>query len=222
MEEVDADIWVLTECFTSRSPGDGYTGVFSPAHPARRPNTEERWASIWSRHPISLLDKPARHRRGTVSAMVHTPIGPVVVYGCVLAYMHEPTHDNGDRANAWEVHTAEVERQRSDWQKIRELHPDIPLIVAGDFNQARSGRPRSYGTDANRDAVSEGLREAGMVCLTEGDLVEARKIAEPSHVEHICATGDLRAVGPVQAWRRVNESGTRLSDHPTIAVDFSR
>lgn len=42
MAEVHADVWVLTETFTSRSPGDGYEAMFSPAHPERRPDPNER------------------------------------------------------------------------------------------------------------------------------------------------------------------------------------
>lgn len=222
MAEVGADIWVLTECFTNRSPGEGFSGVFSPPHPDRRPDPEERWASVWSRYPLRRMDDPAPYRRGSLAAWVETPSGPLIVYGCVIAYAHEPTHDDGRSAKAWEVHALEVDRQRAEWLRLREVHPNVPLVVAGDFNQGRSGRRWSYGTNATRQAVSEGLGAAGMTCLTEVDLVEAGVISEPSHVEHICATTDLRLVGPVHAWRRTDEEGRPLSDHPTIAVDLAR
>ena len=99
---------------------------------------------------------------------------------------------------------------------------DVPLIAAGDFNQGRSGRRWSYGTKTARRAVTDGLSAAGLACLTEIDLVASGAISEPSHVEHICASTDLEQVGEVHAWDRTDQSGKRLSDHPTIAVDLAR
>jgi endonuclease/exonuclease/phosphatase family metal-dependent hydrolase len=153
--------------------------------------------------------------------MIETPIGPIVVYGCVIAYGNERRHDDGRPAKAWEVHAAEVERQRGDWLRLRELYPDVPLVVAGDFNQGRSGRPWSYGTKAARQSVTDGLALAGMTCLTEVDLVASGAISTKSHVEHICATTDLSLVGEIHAWPRTDDTGTALSDHPTIAVDLT-
>lgn len=221
MNVVNADIWVLTETFTNRTPGEDFTGAFSPPHPDRRPDPQERWTPIWSRFPITVLDDPAPHRRGTVAALVETPVGPLIVYGCVIAYGHEPRHDDGRSARAWEVHAVEVERQRADWLRLRELHPDVSLVVAGDFNQGRSGRRWSYGTNAARQAVTDGLTAAGLSCWTEVDLVESGAISEPSHVEHICASTDLHQIGAIRAWDRIDETGTALSDHPTIAVDLA-
>ena len=161
IDQVNADLWVLTETFTLRSPGPDFTGVFSPPHPERRRNPDERWTAVWSRWPIEQLDEPAPHRRGTVAARIATPAGPVIVYGTVIAYQHEPTHDDGRPARGWEVHMAEVTRQSAEWQLLRQQHPETPLIVAGDFNQARSGRPRSYGTTATRVAMTDALGQAG-------------------------------------------------------------
>ena len=220
MALVDADIWVLTETFVDRVPSAGFDAAFSPPHPDRRPDPNERWTAIWSRWPITPLDDPAPHRRGSVAAMIATPTGPLVVYGTVIAYHGEPTHDDGRPARAWEVHRAEIERQTAEWRRLRELHPDVPIVVAGDFNQARSGRPRSYGTDAARQALNEGLAHAGLRCLTDVDLVETDAISDRSHVEHIAASEALEQVGPVHAWDRVDVAGRRLSDHPTLAVDL--
>jgi hypothetical protein len=176
MTLVDADIWGLTETFVDRAPDDDFDAVFSPPHPDRRPNPDERWTAIWSRWPIAPLEDPAPHRRGSLAAMISTPMGSLVVYGTVIAYHLELFHDDGRPAGAWEVHLAEIERQAQEWHRIRELHPDIPIVVAGDFNQARSGRRWSYGTDAARQAVTDGLARAGMRCLTEEDLVETGAI----------------------------------------------
>ena len=220
MAEVAADIWVLTETFVTRSPGDGFCGVFSPSHPERHPDPDERWTAIWSRWPIKMVKDPAPHRRGTVTALVSTPVGPLLVYGTVMAYQHEPNHDDGRPARGWEVHTAEVARQVVEWRRLRELFAGVPLVVAGDFNQARSGARWSYGTNAARQAATDGLDQAGLVCLTQVDLAPAGVVSERSHVEHICASAELTPESSVLAWDRVDTEGIRLSDHPTIAIDL--
>lgn len=219
MAEVDADIWVITETHIDRSPGDGFDAVFSPPHLDRRPDDSERWTAIWSRWPLTELPEPAAHRRGTILARVETPVGPLLVYGCVIAYGHEPEHDDQRPARAWEVHAAEVDRQVAEWQAIRAAYPSIPLVVAGDLNQGRSGRRWDYGTKASKQALTDGLASAGLRSLTDVDLVARGSITERSHVEHICISHGLDQFGPVHAWDRVGEDGASLSDHPTLAVD---
>lgn len=220
MTEVAADIWVLTETFVTRSPGKPFAGVFSPPHRERHSDPDERWTAIWSHWPIETVAEPAPHRRGTVTALVTTPEGPLLVYGTVIAYQHEPHHDDGRPARGWEVHAAEVARQVAEWRRLRELFPGVPLVVAGDFNQARSGARWSYGTNAARQALTDGLADAGLVCLTQVDLASAGVVSERSHVEHICVSAELTAESRVLAWDRVDLQGTRLSDHPTIAIDL--
>lgn len=141
---VDADVWVLTETTLDHPPGDGYSSVFTPAHPTRR-RTRERWVGIWSRFPIRMLTEPAPHPRGSVAAQVDLPTGPVIVYGTVIAWANEKLHDNGEAARMWEVHLAEIERQGKECRRLRDQFPFTPLIVAGDFNQDRDGSGW-YGT----------------------------------------------------------------------------
>lgn len=221
MAEVDADVWVLTETFTDRSPGAGYAGCCSPHHPERRPDEAERWTAIWSRWPMAPLDVPLPHRRGTIAARVEAPFGPLIVYGTVIAWANEPVFDDGQPAKPWEVHLAEIERQSREWVTMRDSYPGVPLVVAGDLNQGRSGRKWDYGTAAARRDLTDGLNRAGLRCATEVDLVEDGPL-DRSHVEHICIDHRLEVVGDVHAWDRVDHDGTRLSDHPTLAVDVTR
>ena len=79
----------------------------------------------------------------------------------------------------------EVHRQAAEWSRLRELHPTIPMVLAGDFNQVRDGRPWAYGTIASRATLTDGLRCAGLRSLTDLDLVECGDISHRSHVEHI-------------------------------------
>lgn len=220
IDVVGADIWIFTETFLDRSPGDDYSPVFSPPHALRRSGPDERFVGIWSRWPIRELDHPLAHRRGSAVAQVDTPGGPVIVYGSVIPYAGERHFDDGQPARPWEVHLEEIRRQGSEWLSLRHDHPGTPMIVAGDFNQARSGRPRSYGTAGGRAALSAALNAAGLRSLTDVDLVTAGQITGRSHVEHICVNAQLMTSSGAFALDRVDDAGRHLSDHPTIVVDL--
>lgn len=220
MADVDADIWVLTETYVDRSPGADFAGVHSPPHPTRRSTADERFTSIWSRWPIVEVGDPASRRRGTIAATVTTPFGPLIVYGTVIPYAHERHHDDGRPATSWEVHLAEIGRQEAEWNMLRTRHPDVPLIVAGDMNQARSGRPRAYGTTNTRAALTGAMQSAGLRCLTEGDFVAAG-VLQRSSVEHILVSNHLSGMGPALVWDRSDTGDRKLSDHPTVAVDLT-
>ena len=218
MEEVDADIWVLTETTLTHAPPDHPHGVFSPEHPERRP-ANERWVGIWSRWPLVELSAPAAHKRGSLAALCETPLGQIVVYGTVLAWANEPHTDEGTPTKMWEVHLAEIERQGHDWRTIREAHPDVPLVIAGDFNQDRDGS-RWYGTKEARHKLSEQLEASSLTCLTAVDVV-AEGMLEAQHlIDHVCSTAHL-TMQELQCWETHDDSGIRLSDHPTVAVDLS-
>ncbi len=162
---------------------------------------------------------PAAHRRGTVSAIVHAPDGPLIVYGTVIAWANEPHFDDGSPARMWQVHLAEIERQAAEWARIRALHPGLPLVVLGDFNQDRDGSGW-YGTAATRAALSDGLDRAGLVCVTEADAVAAGWLERSHLVDHICVSAELADGRAVRCWEAIDAAGQRLSDHPTIAIDL--
>ena len=219
MAEVDADIWVLTETHLDHIPTDEHLhSVFSPPHPERRPD-HERWTAIWSRWPLTPIEDPAPHRRGTVAAIADTPLGPVVLYGTVVAWANEPNHDDGTPARMWEVHLAELDRQASEWAALRTLHPDLPLVVAGDFNQDRDGSGW-YGTRRTRDRLTSGLEAAGLVCATADDVVAAGLLRTHHLVDHICVPTSLAGRSTVGCWENIDDDGQRLSDHPAVAIDL--
>lgn len=219
MADVAADIWVLTETHLDHQPSQGHPySAFSPPHPERRPE-HERWTGIWSRWPITALDDPPPHRRGTVTALTETPFGPLLVYGTVIAWANEPHHDDGRAARMWEVHLAEIERQAGEWAELRRRYPDVPLVVAGDFNQDRDGSGW-YGTRAGRDLLTAGLAGADMTCVTEMDAVAGGLLEGHHLVDHLCVPKELSGQVEVRCWEPVEQSGQRLSDHPTVAIDL--
>lgn len=217
MAAVDADVWALTETVLDYAPADGFEGVYSPPHLERLPEVE-RWAAVWSRWPMTLIDDPAPHRRGTVAALIEAPDGPVIVYSTVIAWANEPHFDDGSPARMWEVHLAEIERQGAEWRRIRERFPDVPLVVAGDFNQDRDGSGW-YGTRAVRAALTDQLELVDLRLQTDDDVV-ADGLLDVHLVDHVAATPELRSTA-MRCWPSVDTDGVRLSDHPTVAIDFS-
>lgn len=218
MAKVDADVWVLTETRLGHAPSAAHRhAVFSPPHPQRRP-AHERWTAIWSRWPLQEISRPASHRRGTVAAIVEHPTGPILVYGTVIAWANERRHDDGSPARMWQVHLAEIGRQGQEWEQLRRDHPDVPLLVAGDFNQDRDGSGW-YGTTLTRDRLGEALDAAGLRCITAMDPL-ALGLTSGHLIDHICTTPDLAASARVSCWDRYDATGQRLSDHPTVAADM--
>lgn len=219
MAEVAADVWVLTETHVDHAPSaDHRHVVFSPPHPERRLD-HERWCAIWSRWPLEEIGDPPGHPRGSVAAVVHAPFGRVLVYGTVIAYANERHFDDGTTASMWQVHLAEIARQGAEWQRLRAQHPNLPMVVAGDFNQDRDGSGW-YGTREARARLGEALDAAGLVCVTTLDVEREGLVAAGHLVQHICLSGELAPSAEVSCWERFDEAGTRLSDHPTVAVDL--
>lgn len=218
MAAVDADVWALTETVVDYAPAEGYEAVYSAPHPDRRP-VDERWAAVWSRWPITPIDDPAPHRRGAVAALIEVPDGPVIVYATVIAWANESHFDDGSPAKMWQVHMAEIERQGAEWRRIRERFPDVPLVVAGDFNQDRGGSGW-YGTKAGRELLTDELASADLELHTDGDVV-ADGLLDVHLIDHIAATPDLRLTS-MRCWPSDDADGVRLSDHPTVAVDLER
>jgi endonuclease/exonuclease/phosphatase family metal-dependent hydrolase len=218
MAEIDADIWVLTETRAAIAPAAGFVGIHTPPHPVRRPDPDERWVSIWSRWPLkptSVEPDP----RGSVSAIVDAPSGPLIIYGSVLPWANEKGKDG--QARMWQVHYEEIHRQGEEWRWLTQEHPGLPLIVAGDLNQDRDGSGW-YGTRQGRELLTGAFARANLECLTEEDVVAAGKLAGNHLVDHIAASRAwvTTADASLSCWEKTDGDGVRLSDHPTVVVDL--
>jgi hypothetical protein len=69
--------------------------------------------------------------------------------------------------------------------------------------------------------LSDALKAAGLVCVTEEDFVATGKLKTKSSVDHICLDSRLAdQVKFVGAWEAgCLKDGTRLTDHNGVYVD---
>jgi hypothetical protein len=217
---VSADVWVLTETRVTFVPDPALHAVHTPPHPARRPDTDERWVGVWSRWPLVDTGLPP-DPSGGLSAIVDRPEGAFVLYGTVLPWANEPGDDG--RARMWQVHGRAIERQGEDWLALRGRFPDLPLVVAGDFNQDRDGSGW-YGTARVRSLLSDALAAADLTCVTAEDVVATGRLRATHLVDHvaICRRWVEQHDVRMSCWERTADDGSRLSDHPTVAVDLVR
>lgn len=223
MEGLNADVWVVTEGRRDYLPLDGFHGVHSPPEGAPRDDLE-CLSAVWAPDDAGVrqLDMPVPVSRGSVAATLATPaLGTIIVYASVIAYAAERRHIDGRAASKnWEVHLSEIERQSNEWVDLRNAHPNVPLVVAGDFNMNLAG-PHWYGTTAGRDLLRQGLAKAGLRCITDVDVTATGQLPGKQLVDHICISEDLEMVGQIET-RAPDPDGVRLSDHPAVAATLTR
>jgi endonuclease/exonuclease/phosphatase family metal-dependent hydrolase len=143
----------------------------------------------------------------------------LIVYGTVIAWANEKQFDDGQPARMWQVHRVEVERQVAEWSEIAASHPNVPFVIAGDFNQDRDGSGW-YGDRQSRERITQGLQRIDATCVTAADVV-ADGILDSQHlVDHVCASNRLAHSARMSVIDRFDSSGQRLSDHPVVAVDL--
>jgi endonuclease/exonuclease/phosphatase family metal-dependent hydrolase len=215
---IAADIWVLTETRKSISPVDGFYGIHSPNHPARREDPDERWVSVWSRWPMRNLI--VRESFWSATALVDAEFGQVIIHGIVLPYRNEPNPDGG-KMQVWAEFSRELQLQSEDWARLRRDHPGVPMVVAGDLNQSLDGT-NWYGSTATARALTVALNDADLQCLTKENVVESGKLKTDHLVDHVCVSAELTAEPHVTCWESVNDDSVRMSDHPGVVVSLTR
>jgi endonuclease/exonuclease/phosphatase family metal-dependent hydrolase len=92
----------------------------------------------------------------------------------------------------------------------------------GDFNQDRDGSGW-YGSRRGRELLTEALAAARLVCVTSEDVVAAGKLRRNHLVDHIAISEDWHRTFRIEVscWEPTDVDGTKLSDHPTVAIDLS-
>ena len=229
MQQVHADIWILTEAHEGVSPGSDYDCVATT--PINKPRTHtpgENRTTIWSRLPIKeVVD--THDPETAVCANIETPFGPTLVYGTVIPYSGAgtkyPYWSNGMDINGkktWQLNYESILRHQADWKRLIDQHPTHHFCCGGDFNQNRDGRQWT-GTPRGRQLLTEALNHCDLTCVTEDDFVARGDLARLSNIDHLCLSRDLTsALGTVGAWDiEYYAPKKRLSDHNGVWVDLS-
>jgi endonuclease/exonuclease/phosphatase family metal-dependent hydrolase len=224
MAEISADIIVLTETSPEADISHmGYEGMSSPPYPVGK--QERNTSAIWSIWPIESKISTDDDENSTC-AKIKSPFGSLLVYGTILTYHGDKGLDNNSKA--WVEHDKEIDRQGVDWLRIQGLFPHVPLIVAGDFNQARD-TVGTYHSPKGIALLDEQLRRNNLFCLTDEDFGAMGKLnvspwsktgAYRHNIDHICVTRGRFEVQQVGAWDNFTSS-QELTDHNGVFVDLA-
>ncbi len=226
--EEDSDIIILTETSNAVDLSSVYPYSISTESYEHTPT--EQWVTIWSKWQIIAQLKTIDNKR-TVCGIVETPFGKVILYGTIIPY-HMAGVSGVRYGNlnykTWEYHEKDLYNQSKNWSELKNDNHELPLIVAGDFNQARFNGI-GYGTKKVRGILTQLLQELKMTCVTEIDFSknyltkDPRKGKTRNNIDHICVSNSLMDKLKdynVGAWNHFTENGQLMSDHNGIYFKF--
>lgn len=214
LERQKADVWVLTETHDDLDLGSTHAAVSTEQRPTGR--IGGRWTTIWSRWPVvEKLDVADPIR--TVAALLRAPFGNVIVYGTVLPW-HSDTGTAASPAKGWAKQDRVLAEQLGEWAQLRALHPDVPLVVAGDLNMNLGGK-HYYGTVRGRKALRDGVANLGLACATETELLPVDALRHPPIDHVVVPIAWMARVRGVSAWEGKTPA-PRLSDHSGLVVEI--
>ncbi len=199
IQEIQADIWILTETHAIINPGEDYEQVSTPCF-----NNGENVVTIYSRYPINKVFQTANNY--TIAIEIELEKSSFIVYGTIITY----AHDKGENGNSqlWEEHYQQIIKQSQDWQELSKLN--IPMCLAGDFNETLKD-DRYYGTKKGRKMLEEELAKSNLECLTKH-----------CRIDHICVTKNWAKNYTVHYWDTpVTPDNKPVSDHQGLYVDLS-
>jgi hypothetical protein len=220
IQNINADVWVLTETHESIRPGPEYACAATRGSD-RTQSSGEQWTMIWSRLPI-LQSLPTCDPIRTVCARIAIqPTRSCNFYGTVLPWRSDRRWlpKSGGPAFA-----SVLQEQEADWHRLRRDFPSDGFCVAGDFNQELAAK--SYaGTALGQRELRRALGAARLYCVSgdEGDPVARITQGTRANIDHICidtVDGAAWAI-PTGAWPTAVDELPGLTDHFGIWADVS-
>lgn len=202
------DVVVLTEARLGHLADLGGHEAASQQPVGDRFAADERKIVIWSREPWrdvdSIGDADLPHGR-FVAGTTSTPLGDVRVIGvCIPWHMCDVNVGSRDRS-PWEQHLR--------WLELFEpliADPELPVVIAGDFNQrvpGRKGGRRDIAELLARVFTSYPIVTAG---VPDG--------LNRQGIDHIAVDQRLEAA-LVRGWAH-DDGGTRMSDHDAVVAEL--
>ncbi len=196
IDEVDADIFVLTEtdqclhpkyrfCYETSKMADLQPDIYAP--------TENR-VSIYTNY--SCCRRHSTYDANTaICVELETEKGNLIMYGTIIGVY-------GNRHSSF---MSDLERQMDDLLRISKL--DTAVCFCGDYNCSFSDN--YYFTGAGRNAILNGLKACNISIMTK---------EQPDCVDHIALTEGFVGNGKVEIteWNQMKI----LSDHKGIVISF--
>ena len=211
IRSVGADIWVLTETWSGIVLPDHH-GVSTPSSLGTY-DASESAVAIWV--PEAWGVRTLEVTTATLCAEVVPPgaESPLLIYGTIITWHGDPGGKN------WVKHLEEVDRQTTDWVRLRKDYPSHLLIVAGDFNMTLHS-DKGYGHQDGRRMVRERLPLAGMRCVTDIDIRSpVHGALERDSIDHICIDQRMSLVAGPCAFSGITKDAKRMSDHNGMVVE---
>lgn len=211
IRSIGADIWVLTETWNEiKLPG--FHGVSTPSSLGTY-DASESAVAIWVPEAWGLRTLEVTTANLCVELLPPDAESPMLVYGTIITWHGDPGAKN------WVKHLEEVERQTTEWVRLRRDFPIHRLIVAGDFNMTLHS-DKGYGHQEGRQTVRERLPLAGIDCVTAIDIrAAAHGSLERDNIDHICIDQRLSLVTKPYAIPGSTKKGERMSDHNGMVVE---
>ncbi|MBK8545699.1 MAG: hypothetical protein IPL62_20570 [Caulobacteraceae bacterium] len=121
---------------------------------------------------------PEADRERTVAALLDLGAdATMLVYGTVLPW-------KGVREKfGWSEHHRVIAEQCAEWLKLRDLHADAALCIAGDYN-TDLGTGAYYGTNVGIAALRSGLENCDLFCATAPEVFPTGWLPYPP-IDHI-------------------------------------
>lgn len=225
IQNIKADIWVLTETDMNLNLGEGYQRV---AHASiHAPDIEgiqkhkpgSVWTAIWTRLPAERIVTLADPDRTASALVIPEGDAPLLVYGTVLPWPGDPRSEHFRGATAF-AHALDL--QATEWTSlieiIRRQHPTARLCVAGDFNQAWI--KDKYISEEGRTRLINAMKAPyhPLVCATgEKDPIKAP--INRHTIDHICISAPVDDF-EVGYWPQTTAELKGMSDHYGLWLDL--
>lgn len=196
LNEVDADILILTETKTIINPGSAYTPFATTSlmllNQPYYKNGENR-TTIWSKYPATRFSE-TYDGFTSICIGIKTPFGDLNVYGTII----------GIHGNRRESFNKDLDKQIVDWRRISQIGN---ICVAGDFNI--SFGDNYYYTKEGRHKINSIFEELKIENLTQ---------QIPENIDHIAISSSFiqSNASTTSIW---NEN-KKLSDHIGVCLTF--
>jgi len=201
LNEINADILILTETNSLITPGEGYKPFStsplagSISEKGEEYSEGENRVTIWSKYEMTRSFE-TYDSATSICVGFKTPLGELNIYGTVIGIY-------GNRDKGFDRH---LKMQLDDWKSLSEQGH---ICIAGDFNISFSDE--YYYTKLGRQQVTECFEKLKIEILT-GQI--------PANIDHVAISESFsKSVVPtIQTWN--TDKDKKVSDHIGICLAF--